>query len=386
MAKRIFILCGIIAILLFPFLGEYMETGGNIPDGFFYYPSLTAQEKAGFNIWVFLGVVLFVFLVALVYIYPKLFGFKSNNVPNEKNDKKPFPITFYCGILLSAFFTLLLFGKFSQPTFLVQFGFIPAFIGYFFILDGILCRRTRGISMLSKQRGILLPMAISSAIGWGFFAYLNFFVNSNWCYPFGNEMSQLSFYIYAFIGGMTLSPLVFVTYYIFQTIPLFKNRYRKGLQIVLTRPMQIGVLIANICAMFAVSYFPNELFVMLWIGPTLIFATILDMLGIWTPFQSIAKRGDWNSLAIFALACFLQGFLWEGTNFLSASHTPLHSYVPGFWIYSIPYVDIAHVFEMPILGFFGYMPYGIFCLVFWICFAHIFNIPTKIKLFNNEEL
>jgi hypothetical protein len=30
-------------------------------------------------------------------------------------------------------------------------------------------------------------------------------------------------------------------------------------------------------------------------------------------------------------------------------------------VYDIPYVDALHVFEMPILGYAGYLPFGILC-------------------------
>jgi len=33
------------------------------------------------------------------------------------------------------------------------------------------------------------------------------------------------------------------------------------------------------------------------------------------------------------------------------------------WIYSIPYIDRFHLFEMPILGYSGYLPFGLECAV-----------------------
>jgi hypothetical protein len=31
------------------------------------------------------------------------------------------------------------------------------------------------------------------------------------------------------------------------------------------------------------------------------------------------------------------------------------------WQYSIPYVQVLHLFEMPILGYAGYLPFGLEC-------------------------
>lgn len=55
------------------------------------------------------------------------------------------------------------------------------------------------------------------------------------------------------------------------------------------------------------------------------------------------------------LAC---GGFWEMWNF--------HSYPK--WIYTVPGVDCWHVFEMPLLGYAGYWPFGLECLaaVEWI--------------------
>jgi len=30
-------------------------------------------------------------------------------------------------------------------------------------------------------------------------------------------------------------------------------------------------------------------------------------------------------------------------------------------VYEIPYVNVLHVFEMPLLGYAGYLPFGVLC-------------------------
>jgi hypothetical protein len=49
-----------------------------------------------------------------------------------------------------------------------------------------------------------------------------------------------------------------------------------------------------------------------------------------------------------ALVC---GFFWEMWNWGSLAR----------WEYSIPHVDRFRVFEMPLLGYAGYLPFGIEC-------------------------
>jgi hypothetical protein len=43
------------------------------------------------------------------------------------------------------------------------------------------------------------------------------------------------------------------------------------------------------------------------------------------------------------------------------------------WVYSVPFVDRFHVFEMPILGFAGYLPFGLECAVI----AHFVRGPSE---------
>jgi hypothetical protein len=52
------------------------------------------------------------------------------------------------------------------------------------------------------------------------------------------------------------------------------------------------------------------------------------------------------ALPLAALTC---GFFWEMWNFFSLPK----------WYYTVPYVGFARVFEMPILGYTGYLPFAL---------------------------
>ncbi len=51
-------------------------------------------------------------------------------------------------------------------------------------------------------------------------------------------------------------------------------------------------------------------------------------------------------MAAGALVC---GWFWEMWNYWAFPK----------WQYFIPYVDFAHIFEMPLLGYGGYLPFGL---------------------------
>ena len=55
----------------------------------------------------------------------------------------------------------------------------------------------------------------------------------------------------------------------------------------------------------------------------------------------------------FCLAALICGFFWELWN----------GYSLAKWIYAVPYVHRFPLFEMPILGYAGYLPFGLECAV-----------------------
>ena len=61
------------------------------------------------------------------------------------------------------------------------------------------------------------------------------------------------------------------------------------------------------------------------------------------------NRGDWRLVAAFAVGALVCGFFWEMWNYWAYPK----------WHYSIPFVQIIHIFEMPLLGYTGYLPFGL---------------------------
>jgi hypothetical protein len=62
-------------------------------------------------------------------------------------------------------------------------------------------------------------------------------------------------------------------------------------------------------------------------------------------------KGDWRVAVSSAWAALICGWFWEMWNFFSLSK----------WQYHIPLVHHFEIFEMPILGYGGYLPFGITC-------------------------
>ena len=59
------------------------------------------------------------------------------------------------------------------------------------------------------------------------------------------------------------------------------------------------------------------------------------------------EGGRWG---LAALTC---GFFWEMWNGYSLSK----------WSYQVPYLDVLHVFELPLAGYTGYLAFGLECAI-----------------------
>jgi hypothetical protein len=88
-----------------------------------------------------------------------------------------------------------------------------------------------------------------------------------------------------------------------------------------------------------------------WVAPLLLITALRIQEGKDTIFARLPE-GDATSLWLAAIAALVCGFWWEMWNFKSLAH----------WEYAIPSVHRFQLFEMPVLGYGGYLPFGLECL------------------------
>ena len=118
----------------------------------------------------------------------------------------------------------------------------------------------------------------------------------------------------------------------------------------------------------------------MWIGPLLVVGGVLVREDRWTPFTALAK-GDWGPVLLSALGSLFIAIFWEVWNYGSAHPDPLPLTNPNYWMYAIPYVNVIHLFsEMPLLGFPGYLPFGLMVWLVFIWAGEVFNFDTNLHL------
>ncbi|MBI2855712.1 MAG: hypothetical protein HYX93_02560 [Chloroflexi bacterium] len=97
----------------------------------------------------------------------------------------------------------------------------------------------------------------------------------------------------------------------------------------------------------AVYLWPTIFFPFVWVAPFLMADALVGYSGGRSLVDAMV-RGKWRLTLAVGLAGLTCGFLWEFWNFWS---------VPQ-WIYHVPHFDFGHVFEMPLLGYGGYVPFA----------------------------
>jgi len=369
------------AIMFLPMIGAYIHHDYSFPDGFFAYPMLTFEEKPAFSwpIFIFFALAGFVFL--LIYLFPSWFWFKPQpKGPKIKVKKVAFPIWGWIGLISYGTTAFFLWTKSHEMVLLLHWSDIPLFWGLFLIIDGITYVRNGGRSMVSHRIQEVIGIGMASAFGWMLFEYLNFFVDDNWYYPFGDIIDREVFLLYAIVISTGLLPLSFAFYELFNTFRVFNNRYTNGLKIVLPEWLKSTLIIFCLLGLLGSGLFPDFLFFSLWLAPGILIALVLDKVGYWTPLTSIGK-GNWRPALVFALTYLAAGLCLEGENYLSGIHSAsgdvTFTMAPAYWQYNLPYVNKFHLFEMPIVGFLGYLPFSLYCWVWWIAFAKMQGIPSK---------
>ena len=348
---------------------------------------LTFEQKAPFSWLVFGLVAAGSFVIICLYLFPHWFGFKKTATPREPKVKVvKWPLWFWIGLAAFGSSIFLLWTKSNGPILFLHWSDFPLFWGLVLMIDGWVYVRNGGKSMVSHRAQELVGIGVSSAMGWMLFEYLNFFVDDNWYYPFANIIDRETFLLYAIIISTGLLPLAFVFYDLFNTIPVLKRRFTEGPKIILGENLKTILLVLSVLSLLGAGLFPDVLFFTLWVTPALLIGLVLDKVGVWTPLRSIGK-GNWRPTLVFALTYLAAGLCLECENYFSATHVNgvvTFTEAPAFWRYNLPYVNRFHLFEMPILGFFGYMPFGLYCWLWWIAFAYMQGIPSL--LFQEKPL
>lgn len=377
MSSRWGLLWPLLLLIVLPLAASWFAyPGTHLPPGFGVFPPVFVEPPPGFDMTVFLVVLLAEAVVVLLLLFPRLFGFKPAT-PAPMPAPARLPPWFWLGAAATGFFWWLMWARVTPFGDLVYYAFTPLWWGFILTLDGIVYRRSGGYSLLaSRPKTFAISVAVS-VVGWFFFEYLDYFALGNWYYP-NSTMPQLSHAAIValfLVAYTTVWPAVFEWYTLLNTFPKFVARYAGGPRITLPGGL---LLWGGLALMVAMVFFPYPFFWALWIGTLAVFAGSLIRLGIPTPFSDMA-RGNWSPMILMALSSLFNGFFWELWNWGSMHPAALPVTNPNYWMYDVPYVNVIHLFaEMPLLGYLGYMPFGLLVWAMFIWAGGVFGFDTDL--------
>jgi len=378
--KKLFLIVTFGLIFLLPLLGSLVRWKG-LPPGYGEFPAQKAQADPGFSMLYFILASLVALFIILVLVFPGMFGFKKSVEKQiEPAAKEKFPVWFWWSLPVLALSWFFMWARVKLSISLEYYTFVPLWWSFILILDGWVYKRNKGVSIISRKPRLMQILAIVSCFSWFAFEYLNFFVLENWYYPNNQVFSNFGNVFWFSLSYTTVLPAIVEWYLLLRTFSFFRNRYNHGPKFKLSRTVLLIYFVMGLFLAFAMGYYPYLLFWVLWVALVPMLSAAMALTGYWTPFTPI-KNGDWSKVILMGLATLFNGFFWEFWNFGSEWFHDSLPTNPNYWKYSVPYLDKFHIFsEMPVLGYFGYLFFGLNCWIMWLIAAYVFDFDADFEI------
>ena len=226
-----------------------------------------------------------------------------------------------------------------------EYSFFPLWLGYILTVDGIVFRR-KGSSLLTRSRVSFLGMFLVSVPLWWAFEGINHFTQ-NWHYLGAEEYSTLRYVGVASWHFPIVIPAVFETAELVGSSG-FVRRFRQGPMVRLSRRFLIGAMVLGVLSVATLVVWPRYSFPVSWLCLFLLLDPINHLRGRPSVIGTL-RQGDWRTVIALGAGALVCGWFWEMWNYWAFPK----------WQYTIPFVDFAHVFEMPLLGYGGYLAFGL---------------------------
>lgn len=228
-----------------------------------------------------------------------------------------------------------------------QWGFFPLWLGYVLAVDGWVRLRT-GTSLLARSPRTFAALFPLSVPTWWLFELLNRRAR-NWEYLGDENFGALEYAWWCSLSFSTVMPAVLESAELALSFA-WVERFARGPRFPRrgdTLAYRAALALIGAAMLGALLIWPRWCYPFLWTSIVFLLeplALALRRRGLTTDLA----RGDWRrwfALWSGGLAC---GFFWELWNVYSWPK----------WIYHVPGVGFAKVFEMPLLGYLGYLPFA----------------------------
>ena len=223
--------------------------------------------------------------------------------------------------------------------------FFPLWLGYVLFMDGLVFART-GTSLWTRSQRHFVLLFFASVPAWWLFEAINSRTR-NWEYLGASAFSELEYYALCTLSFSTVMPAVFETAELAASFAWVQRLTGKA-QIRPTPVLCVGFLLTGAAMMALTLAWPRYFYPFVWTSLVLILEPVNHWLGR-RHFLRQLQHGDWRLVTSLAVGSLICGFVWEMWNFLGWPK----------WIYHTPGAQFLHVFEMPLLGYGGYVPFAL---------------------------
>ena len=256
---------------------------------------------------------------------------------------KKIPLFGYAGFVLLSISWVLNWGLEGLRTHML---FFPLWLGYILIVNAMIQVRT-GSCLLTRSIGHFCFLFILSAPVWWLFEVINW-RTQNWIYVGRDAFSNLEFGLWATLNFSTVIPAVFSTAELLGSLECFKpmsvknpNPRSKHLFVFFIFFLLGWVILTGLLL------FPRYCYPFVWLSLFFIIDPVNNHYGYPSLIRQVLE-GNWKNIMLLGLGCLVCGFFWEFWNYWSEPK----------WIYDVPFVGFLKVFEMPVLGYLGYIPFS----------------------------
>ena len=323
-------------------------------------PELLWNFRRPFNWWVFAAMVLFTAASMFPFARRAWRFLRSRGadfgVPFSSPSRGRFPWWGWLGVAVLAAGWVLSwnyrFGWFPAftPRVQVQVSYAPLWAGFILIMNA-LCVRRSGHSPMTDHPWAYAATFPASSLFWWFFEYLNRYV-WNWYYLGVSDIGAVEYIVYASVCFASVLPAVCAVAAWLHTFPVFDDMVYCGMARVDLRRRGWCLFLGTLAAagLTGIVFVPDFAYPLLWLSPLAVFLLVQFLMREKCVLDPLAD-GDWSVFIRFAVASLVCGFCWETWNY----------YAFAKWVYAVPWVHGFQIWEMPVAGFAGYLPFGVEC-------------------------
>jgi hypothetical protein len=257
-----------------------------------------------------------------------------------------------------------IWGREPFTTWLYLFAWWPLLL----FLDGLYYRLQGGSWLWSKPRDLARLLAWSVTV-WLVFEVYNLALG-NWRYVGMEPHLWLRWPGYA-LACATVLPGILLTSEVLAAFGAFRGV--KGAPRDPGQWQPLFLLVGTACAILPLM-FPRYAFSLIWLAGIFLLDPICDLLGgeCLTMRFAGGERQQPLCLLTAGLVC---GLWWEMWNYPARAQ----------WIYTLPVLNFGRIFEMPLLGYLGFLPFALECAVMYnflkVLEDRVITSPTQRRRF-----